>query len=137
VEGFVEGCLSSHSQDNEGRTNNLKSWKCGSSCHYRASLGAILTRNSWPFRSGPRLWAIRFLQQIAGGNRNRDIAEKFFITEETVKVHRRDSRIIVSHEAGRTVLLRIIPARAAELRLLPESSGQATGGDSHSRRNGL
>ena len=27
------------------------------------------------------------LQQIAGGNRNRDIAEKLFITEETVKVH--------------------------------------------------
>ncbi len=27
------------------------------------------------------------LEQIAGGNRNRDIAEKLFITEETVKVH--------------------------------------------------
>ena len=27
------------------------------------------------------------LKQIAGGNRNRDIAEKLFITEETVKVH--------------------------------------------------
>jgi DNA-binding NarL/FixJ family response regulator len=27
------------------------------------------------------------LRQIAGGNRNRDIAEKLFITEETVKVH--------------------------------------------------
>jgi DNA-binding NarL/FixJ family response regulator len=27
------------------------------------------------------------LSQIAGGNRNRDIAEKLFITEETVKVH--------------------------------------------------
>jgi DNA-binding NarL/FixJ family response regulator len=27
------------------------------------------------------------LQQVAGGNRNRDIAEKLFITEETVKVH--------------------------------------------------
>jgi len=27
------------------------------------------------------------LQQIAGGNRNRDIAGKLFITEETVKVH--------------------------------------------------
>src|SRR5215470_6514862 len=30
---------------------------------------------------------IEILQQIAGGNRNRDIAEKLFITEETVKVH--------------------------------------------------
>jgi DNA-binding NarL/FixJ family response regulator len=27
------------------------------------------------------------LQHIAGGNRNRDIAERFFISEETVKVH--------------------------------------------------
>jgi DNA-binding NarL/FixJ family response regulator len=27
------------------------------------------------------------LQQLAGGNRNRDIAERLFITEETVKVH--------------------------------------------------
>jgi DNA-binding NarL/FixJ family response regulator len=27
------------------------------------------------------------LQQLAGGNRNRDIAEHLFITEETVKVH--------------------------------------------------
>jgi DNA-binding NarL/FixJ family response regulator len=30
---------------------------------------------------------IQVLHQIAGGNRNRDIAEKLFITEETVKVH--------------------------------------------------
>src|SRR5271154_73832 len=30
---------------------------------------------------------IEVLQQIAGGNRNRDIAEKLFITEETVKAH--------------------------------------------------
>jgi len=30
---------------------------------------------------------IEVLQQVAGGNRNRDIAEKLFITEETVKVH--------------------------------------------------
>jgi DNA-binding NarL/FixJ family response regulator len=30
---------------------------------------------------------IEVLQQIAAGNRNRDIAEKLFITEETVKVH--------------------------------------------------
>jgi DNA-binding NarL/FixJ family response regulator len=30
---------------------------------------------------------IEILEQIAGGNRNRDIAEKLFITEETVKVH--------------------------------------------------
>ncbi len=30
---------------------------------------------------------IQVLGQIAGGNRNRDIAEKLFITEETVKVH--------------------------------------------------
>jgi DNA-binding NarL/FixJ family response regulator len=30
---------------------------------------------------------IQVLRQIAGGNRNRDIAEKLFITEETVKVH--------------------------------------------------
>ncbi|HUO26778.1 MAG TPA: response regulator transcription factor [Candidatus Aquilonibacter sp.] len=30
---------------------------------------------------------IEVLQQIAGGNRNRDIAEKLFISEETVKVH--------------------------------------------------
>jgi len=30
---------------------------------------------------------IEVLREIAGGNRNRDIAEKLFITEETVKVH--------------------------------------------------
>jgi DNA-binding NarL/FixJ family response regulator len=30
---------------------------------------------------------IEVLDQIAGGNRNRDIADKLFITEETVKVH--------------------------------------------------
>src|SRR5215470_16657409 len=30
---------------------------------------------------------IEVLGQIAGGNRNRDIAEKLSITEETVKVH--------------------------------------------------
>jgi DNA-binding NarL/FixJ family response regulator len=30
---------------------------------------------------------IEVLSHIAGGNRNRDIAEKLFITEETVKVH--------------------------------------------------
>ena len=30
---------------------------------------------------------IEVLQHIAGGSRNRDIAEKLFITEETVKVH--------------------------------------------------
>ena len=30
---------------------------------------------------------IEVLQQMAGGNRNRDIADKLFITEETVKVH--------------------------------------------------
>jgi DNA-binding NarL/FixJ family response regulator len=30
---------------------------------------------------------IEVLQQIAGGNRNRDIAERLFISEETVKVH--------------------------------------------------
>ncbi|HTZ48423.1 MAG TPA: response regulator transcription factor [Verrucomicrobiae bacterium] len=30
---------------------------------------------------------IEVLRQISGGNRNRDIAEKLFITEETVKVH--------------------------------------------------
>jgi DNA-binding NarL/FixJ family response regulator len=30
---------------------------------------------------------VEVLQEIAGGNRNRDIAEKLFITEETVKVH--------------------------------------------------
>ncbi len=30
---------------------------------------------------------IEVLSRIAGGNRNRDIAEKLFITEETVKVH--------------------------------------------------
>lgn len=30
---------------------------------------------------------IEVLGQLAGGNRNRDIAEKLFITEETVKVH--------------------------------------------------
>jgi DNA-binding NarL/FixJ family response regulator len=27
------------------------------------------------------------LKQLSGGNRNQDIAEKLFITEETVKVH--------------------------------------------------
>jgi DNA-binding NarL/FixJ family response regulator len=30
---------------------------------------------------------VEVLRQIAGGNRNRDIAQKLFITEETVKVH--------------------------------------------------
>ena len=30
---------------------------------------------------------IEVLQELAGGNRNRDIAEQLFITEETVKVH--------------------------------------------------
>jgi DNA-binding NarL/FixJ family response regulator len=30
---------------------------------------------------------VEVLNQIAGGNRNRDIADKLFITEETVKVH--------------------------------------------------
>jgi DNA-binding NarL/FixJ family response regulator len=30
---------------------------------------------------------VEVLRQIAGGNRNRDIADKLFITEETVKVH--------------------------------------------------
>jgi DNA-binding NarL/FixJ family response regulator len=30
---------------------------------------------------------IEVLGQIAGGNRNRDIAEQLFISEETVKVH--------------------------------------------------
>jgi DNA-binding NarL/FixJ family response regulator len=30
---------------------------------------------------------IEVLREIAGGNRNRDIAEKLFISEETVKVH--------------------------------------------------
>ncbi|HVN21408.1 MAG TPA: response regulator transcription factor [Dongiaceae bacterium] len=30
---------------------------------------------------------VEVLQEISGGNRNRDIAEKLFITEETVKVH--------------------------------------------------
>jgi DNA-binding NarL/FixJ family response regulator len=30
---------------------------------------------------------VEVLQQVAGGNRNRDIAERLFITEETVKVH--------------------------------------------------
>jgi DNA-binding NarL/FixJ family response regulator len=30
---------------------------------------------------------IEVLRQLAGGNRNRDIAEHLFISEETVKVH--------------------------------------------------
>jgi len=30
---------------------------------------------------------VEVLQQVAGGNRNRDIAEKLYISEETVKVH--------------------------------------------------
>jgi DNA-binding NarL/FixJ family response regulator len=30
---------------------------------------------------------VEVLREIAGGNRNRDIAQKLFITEETVKVH--------------------------------------------------
>lgn len=30
---------------------------------------------------------VQVLDQVAGGNRNRDIADKLFITEETVKVH--------------------------------------------------
>jgi len=30
---------------------------------------------------------VEVLREVAGGNRNRDIAEKLFITEETVKVH--------------------------------------------------
>jgi DNA-binding NarL/FixJ family response regulator len=30
---------------------------------------------------------VDILRQLAGGNRNRDIAEKLFIAEETVKAH--------------------------------------------------
>jgi len=30
---------------------------------------------------------VEVLQQIAGGNRNQDIAQRLFISEETVKVH--------------------------------------------------
>ena len=30
---------------------------------------------------------VEVLQQVAGGNRNRDIADLLFISEETVKVH--------------------------------------------------
>jgi DNA-binding NarL/FixJ family response regulator len=30
---------------------------------------------------------VQVLQQVAGGHRNRDIAAKLFIAEETVKVH--------------------------------------------------
>jgi DNA-binding NarL/FixJ family response regulator len=30
---------------------------------------------------------LEVLQQLAGGNRNKDVAERLFITEETVKVH--------------------------------------------------
>jgi len=30
---------------------------------------------------------VEVLQQVAGGNKNRDIADKLFISEETVKVH--------------------------------------------------
>ena len=30
---------------------------------------------------------VEVLRQVAGGNRNRDIAEQLFISEETVKVH--------------------------------------------------
>jgi DNA-binding NarL/FixJ family response regulator len=30
---------------------------------------------------------VEVLSQIAGGNRNRDIADRLFISEETVKVH--------------------------------------------------
>jgi DNA-binding NarL/FixJ family response regulator len=30
---------------------------------------------------------VEVLRHISGGNRNRDIADKLFITEETVKVH--------------------------------------------------
>jgi DNA-binding NarL/FixJ family response regulator len=30
---------------------------------------------------------IEVLRHLAGGNRNRDIAERLFISEETVKVH--------------------------------------------------
>jgi DNA-binding NarL/FixJ family response regulator len=30
---------------------------------------------------------VEVLQQVAGGNRNRDIADRLFISEETVKVH--------------------------------------------------
>jgi DNA-binding NarL/FixJ family response regulator len=30
---------------------------------------------------------VEVLREVAGGNRNRDIAERLFISEETVKVH--------------------------------------------------
>ena len=30
---------------------------------------------------------VEVLKEVAGGNRNRDIAERLFISEETVKVH--------------------------------------------------
>ena len=36
---------------------------------------------------GPYSPRDRDFQQVAGGNRNRDIADKLFITEGTVKVH--------------------------------------------------
>jgi len=48
----------------------------------------------WP-RTLPTTWAdesltnreIEVLRQVSGGNRNKDIADLLFISEETVKVH--------------------------------------------------
>ena len=40
-----------------------------------------------PVNGSIQLTVTQVLSQIAGGNRNRDIAEKLFIAEETVKVH--------------------------------------------------
>ena len=40
-----------------------------------------------PHRRGADAREIDVLRHVAGGNRNRDIAEKLFISEETVKVH--------------------------------------------------
>ena len=50
-----------------------------------AQLAAQLAEHMTDEELTPR--EIEVLSQIAGGNRNRDIAEKLFITEETVKVH--------------------------------------------------
>jgi DNA-binding NarL/FixJ family response regulator len=76
----------------------MSSKACRRKNSWRSSVRFTLVRNASQPRSQPSLAEhysdealtdreIEVLRQIAEGNRNRDIADKLFITEETVKVH--------------------------------------------------
>ena len=41
----------------------------------------------FPILGSERVGLVEVLRQVAEGSRNRDIAEKLFISEETIKVH--------------------------------------------------